>query len=165
MVRQSPCPRFTRTKTPQKMKVCSCEMERELVGRPQVVVGKAEAKAVVRVETRAPLLEPQEVMVVLVVLADLVVLAVLVVLAILVVLVVLVVLVALVGLAELVVQEGSKQANEVGMTTMTVMTPTNAERRGKMGRHPNSRQPVKSRASRVPLPSSQPKSAHSLHLP
>ena len=133
-----PCPRFTRTKTPQKMKVCSWEMERELVGRPQVVVRKAEAKAVVRVEARAPLPEPHEMMVVLAVLV------------VLVALVGLAVLVALVGLVELVAQEGSEQANEVGMTTTTMMTPTNAERWGKVGRHPNSRQPVRSRASRVP---------------
>ena len=129
MARQFPCLRFMRTKTPQKTKVCSWEMERELLGRPQVVVRKAEAKAVVRVEARAPLPEPHEMMVVLAVLA---------------------VLVALVGLAELVAQEGSEQANEVGMTMTTMMTPTNVERRGKVGKHPNCRQPVRSRASRVP---------------
>ena len=82
-------------------------------------------------------------LVILAVLADLAVLAVL---AILVVLVVL----ALVELAELVVQEGSEQANEVGMTMMTEMTPANAERQGEMGRHPDSRQPVRSHVSRVP---------------
>ena len=93
-------------------------------------MGKAEAKAVVlRVEARAPLPEPHEMMVALVEL---------------------VVLEALVVLAELVAQAGSEQANVVGMTTTTMMTPTNAERRGKVGSHPDSRWPIRSRVSRVP---------------
>ena len=51
-------------KTPQRMKICSWEMERDLVGRPQAVVAvpRAEAKVavVLRVEARAPLLEPRK---------------------------------------------------------------------------------------------------------
>ena len=151
MAKQSHYPRSTRTKTPRKMKICSWETERNSARRPQVVVvAKAEARAVV-LKARAPLPELREVLAALVAPAALVERAVLEALVEQAALVERAALEALVVLAELVAQVGGKQASVVGMTTMKMMTPVNAERQGMVGSRPDSKWPVKNRASRVPL--------------
>ena len=105
------------------------EMERGLAGRPQVV---AEV-VVVRVETRTPPQELPKVTAELVALAGLVVLA------------------ELVALAEPVAQVESEQASGVEMMMITTMTPTNVERQGILGSHPNSQWPVNNQENRFTL--------------
>ena len=107
-------------------------MEQDLAGRPQVVVAKAEAKAVVvRVEARAPPQELPKVLAELVAQVELVAQA------------------ELVARVELVAQVGSEQANVVEMMTTMTMTPTNAGKQGIMGSRPDNQWPVNNPENRV----------------